>query len=345
VRDKVVPNLVGVDIGCGMLTCEIEEQTVNFPKLDKAIKDNVPAGFNVREKTHKYFAKTRLDELTGKRHFNLARAEKSIGTLGGGNHFIEVGKDGDGKVYIVIHTGSRHLGGEIAKHYQDLAFDIIKNDELREKARELIEQLRNEGRDKEIEKAVKKLKSSVKPKIAKALAYLEGDNMASYIHDMKIAQEFAQINREAILETILKEMNFTQVRKFDTIHNYIDMDAMILRKGAVSAKYGEELLIPINMRDGSLLCVGKGNADWNYSAPHGAGRLYSRSETKNHFTVTEYKKQMDGIFTTTAGKDTLDECPMAYKDMSDIVANIADTAEIKQIIKPVYNFKAGEEDK
>jgi len=345
IRDKVVPNLVGFDIGCGMLTCEIEERSVNFPKLDRAIRDNVPAGFNVREKTHEFFARTHLDELIGKKRYNLNRAEKSIGTLGGGNHFIEVERDDDGKLYVIIHTGSRHLGGEIAKYYQDMAFDDIKNVELKEKTHWLIERLKNESGDKAIEKAVKKLKSSIKPKIAKALAYLEGDHMKAYISDMKIAQEFAQINREAILETILKEMNLTQVRKFDTIHNFIDMDSMILRKGAVSAKDGEELLIPINMRDGSLLCVGKGNADWNYSAPHGAGRLYSRTETKNHFSVNEFKKQMEGIFTTTAGKDTLDECPMAYKAMDDIVRNIADTAEITKILKPIYNFKAGEENK
>lgn len=311
---KAVPNLVGVDIGCGMLTCEISDKSLNLQKLDKVIKENIPSGFDVRKNSHKFVSRLRLDELRVKKGVNLNRAEKSIGTLGGGNHFIEADRDDDGKLYIVIHTGSRHLGVEIAKYYQDKAFEAIKNDE-----------------------------PAVKSKISHELAYLEGQLFDDYINDMKIAQEFASVNREAILQLIIKGMNITPVRTIETVHNYIDMKTMILRKGAVSADLGEELLIPINMRDGSLFCVGKGNADWNNSAPHGAGRLMSRSDAKNHFTVNEFKKQMDGIYSTTVGKDTLDECPMAYKSIDDIVKNITDTAEIKKVIKPIYNFKAGKE--
>lgn len=343
ILDKAVPNLVGVDIGCGMLTCEIEETSLNLPKLDKAIRENVPSGFDVRTKTHKFFSRTRLNELRIKKGLNLSRAEKSIGTLGGGNHFIEIDRDEDGRLYIVIHTGSRHLGIEIAKYYQDKAFDAIKAGDIEAQTRKLIEQFKNDGRQKDLEKAIKKLKSSVKPKISRELAYLDGASFDDYINDMTIAQEFASVNREAILESITKEMKITPVRTTETVHNYIDMKSMILRKGAVSAKAGEELLIPMNMRDGSLLCVGKGNEDWNCSAPHGAGRLMSRSEAKNHFTVNEFKKQMDGIYTTSVGRDTLDECPMAYKNMDDIIRNVGETVEIKKILKPVYNFKAGEE--
>lgn len=342
ITDKIVPNLVGVDIGCGMETVRIKEKNIELQKLDKLIYEKIPSGFNIREKTHKYFDNVNLEELYCYKEINPLRAEKSLGTLGGGNHFIEADKDDEGNIYIVVHSGSRHLGLEVANYYQEEGYKVL-NGSSKADVEVLIRNLKAEGREKEIQKAIKALKNTKNTNIPKTLAYVEGRLFEQYIHDMKIVQHYAMLNRQAMMDEIIRGMKFHVIDQFTTIHNYIDTDTMILRKGAVSAKNGERLLIPINMRDGSLICVGKGNDDWNQSAPHGAGRLMSRSEAKQSFTVNSFKHEMEGIYSTSVGKDTLDECPMAYKNMDDIVNNIGDTAEIEKIIKPIYNFKAGDE--
>lgn len=342
VTDKVVPNLVGVDIGCGMETVRLRETRLELQKLDKLIHAKIPSGFSVRKKTHRFFDETDLASLYCYKHIDPLRAEKSLGTLGGGNHFIEVDRDDDGTLYLVIHSGSRHLGLETANYYQEEAFRRLSDGGKTDEAA-VIDRLKREGREKEIQKSIKKLKKTKLADLPKTLAYAEGELFRQYIHDMRIIQQFALLSRQAMADEILQGMKLHAEESFTTIHNYIDTDAMILRKGAVSAKAGERLLIPMNMRDGSLICTGLGNEDWNQSAPHGAGRLMSRSEAKQSFTVCEYKKQMDGIYTTSVGKSTLDECPMAYKRMEDIVSNIGDTVKIERVIRPIYNFKAGDE--
>ena len=343
IADKVVPNLVGVDIGCGMETVRIRESRMELEKLDKLIYSRIPSGFSIREKAHRYLDKIDLSQLYCAGHVDLLRAEKSIGTLGGGNHFIEVDKDDEGNLYIVVHSGSRHLGVEVASYYQDQGYRVLnRTDEASVKA--FVEELKAQGREKEISKELKKLKNTKRTSVPRELAYVQGELFEQYIHDMKLVQQFAMLNRQAMMDEILKGMKLHVEEQFTTIHNYIDTDHMILRKGAVSAQAGEKLLIPINMRDGSLICVGKGNADWNFSAPHGAGRLMSRAQAKQSFTVSEFKKQMAQIYTTSVNKTTLDECPMAYKGMDAILDNIGPTAEVVKIIRPIYNFKAGEED-
>ena len=342
ITDKVIPNLVGVDIGCGMETVRLKEKHIEVQKLDKLIYEKIPSGFSIREKPHRYCEKIDLAELYCIEHIDPLRAEKSIGTLGGGNHFIEADKGEDGSIYIVIHSGSRHLGVEVARYYQNEAYRRL-NQSTDKEINELIARLKAEGKQKQIQSELKKLENTKTTDVPKHLAYCEGELFEQYIHDMKIVQQFAMLNRQALMNEIIKGMHVHAEDQFTTIHNYIDTETMILRKGAVSAEAGEKLLIPINMRDGSLICTGKGNPDWNCSAPHGAGRLMSRSQAKQSFTVSEYKKQMNGIYTTSVNAQTLDECPMAYKSMEDIVDNIGDTVEINEVIKPIYNFKAGEE--
>lgn len=347
IQDKVIPNLVGVDIGCGMKVVELKDMRLDLPKLDSYIRKNVPSGFDVRQRSarHKYWKDITLEDLKCANSVDIERAYNSLGTLGGGNHFIEVDKDFEGVLYLVIHTGSRNLGKQVAQYYQEQAWKKIKDGNRSELIQQKIKELTDAGRQSEIECAIKEIKSTV-DSVPHELAYCEGQLFDDYIHDMKIVQQFAYLNREAIADTIMKGLNLKQHGKdFQTIHNYIDTDNMILRKGAISCQQGEEVIIPINMRDGSLICRGKGNPDWNYSGPHGAGRLFSRSQAKQKFTVSEFKKTMDeaGIFTTSVGKDTLDESPMAYKSMEEIKENIQDTAEIVMEIKPIYNFKAGGE--
>lgn len=342
ISDKIVPNLVGVDIGCGMETIRIKEKNIELQKLDKLIYEKIPSGFNIREKAHRYFKEINLEELYCYKHIDVARAEKSMGTLGGGNHFIEADRDDDGNIYIVVHSGSRHLGLETANYYQERGYREL-NGSAEEDVNALIADLKAQGREREIQRSIKSLKNTKRTAIPKALAYVSGELFEHYIHDMKIIQEYARLNRQAMIDEIIKGMKLHVVEQFTTIHNYIDTDDMVLRKGAVSAKAGEKLLIPINMRDGSLICVGRGNDDWNQSAPHGAGRLMSRAAAKESFTVSEFKKQMNGIYTTSVNNSTLDECPMAYKSIDDIMNNIGDTVEITKIIKPIYNFKAGGE--
>jgi RNA-splicing ligase RtcB len=309
ITDKVVPNLVGVDIGCGMETVKLSKKRINLPELDSFIHNHIPSGFEIRKEPHKHIGETRLDELRCSGSVDIRRGKRSLGTLGGGNHFIEIDKDNDDSLYLVVHSGSRKLGLQVAEFYQDLAFKSL-------------------GEQTEI---------------PFELAYCEGELFDDYIHDMAIMQEFANINRRAIVDDILKGCKLKEEYRFSTIHNYIDLDNMLLRKGAVSAQAEEMLLIPLNMRDGSLICEGKGNPDWNCSAPHGAGRIMSRGDAKRSFTLSSYKKEMTGIFSTSINDDTLDECPMAYKNMDNILTNIEPTAKVIDHIKPIYNFKASEQ--
>ena len=311
VRDKIVPNLVGVDIGCGMETVLLHESEIDLEKLDRVIYNKIPAGFDVRSTKHPYTEKVELEKLACRKHVDMGRAMLSIGTLGGGNHFIEVGRDDSGDLYLVVHSGSRHLGKQVAEYYQNRAY------------RELREAGRAAG-------------------INRQLAYLHGNSFREYLDDMKIVQRYATMNRKAIVDEILTHMKLNAVDRFTTIHNYIDLDSMILRKGAISARKDERVLIPINMRDGSLICIGKGNEDWNYSAPHGAGRIMSRREEKKSISLKEYENTMKGIYSTTVNRSTLDECALAYKPMDEIISNIRDTVEVIEIIKPIYNFKAAE---
>lgn len=343
ISDKVVPNLVGVDIGCGMETVRIKEKNIELMQLDKLIYSKIPLGFAIRSTPHKYASEIDICALKCAEKIDLRRAEKSMGTLGGGNHFIEADRGSDGSIYIVIHSGSRHLGVEVAKYYQEQGYKQL-NAAGKDAVSKLIADLKAQGRDTEIRRELKKLENTKRTAVPKHLAYVSGQLFEDYIHDMKIVQRYAALNRKAMIDEIVKGMKLTVVEQFTTIHNYIDTENMILRKGAVSAQNGEKLIIPINMRDGSLICTGKGNHDWNCSAPHGAGRLMSRGEAKSSFTVSEFKKQMKGIYSTSIGSGTLDECPMAYKGIDDIAGNIGDTAEIEDIIKPIYNFKAGAEE-
>jgi len=313
--DKVVPNFVGVDIGCGVLVQKIGRTDIDLERLDKVVRKNIPSGFEIRNREHPLASCVNLDDLIckdGLKKFN--RFSLGIGTLGGGNHFIEIASDENGDNYLIIHTGSRNLGKQVADHYQNLAYrDIV------------------ERRD------------SYVASIEKTMAYCEGQLMQDYLHDMIICQKYASINRMAIASTIGIGMRWSVVNEFETVHNYIDMDSMILRKGAVSAKSGESLIIPMNMMNGSLLCVGKGNPEWNYSAPHGAGRIMSRTVARKTISIDDFKNSMNGIFTTCVNNDTIDEAPMAYKPMQEIIDNIGDTVNIIGIIKPIYNFKAGRE--
>lgn len=341
ITDKVIPNLVGVDIGCGMETVMITDKEIDLEKLDKLIYEKIPSGHNIRKIPHELINEIDLNQLKCTGHVKMDRAIRSIGTLGGGNHFIEAGKDEEGNIYITVHSGSRHLGLEVANYYQKMGYKAL-NKVSDIDIEKIIEQLKSEGREKEINKTIKEIKKQIITDIPQALAYVSEELFDDYIHDMKLIQKFAVLNRKAMMDEIIKGLGTEVAEEFTTIHNYIDTDMMILRKGAVSAKEGEKLLIPINMRDGSLICIGKGNEDWNYSAPHGAGRLMSRTKAKKTFELKNFKKEMEGIYTTSVSKDTLDECPMAYKAMEDIIKNIGDTVDIIKRIIPIYNFKAGE---
>jgi len=332
ISGKITPNLVGTDIGCGINTVKISEKKPDFIKLDKVINEMVPHGFNVHLKSR---AKFDFSNLRCAKHVDLERALLSIGSLGGGNHFIELAKSESDDVYLIIHSGSRKLGGDVCKYYQDKAFQNVN--EMKKVKDALIVKLKKEGRAKDIDAELKKVK---KPVTDKDLAYLEGDDFIDYINDMAIVQEFAVLNRKIIAEIILNQMHWQPVETFETIHNYIDFKRSILRKGAVSAELNQKLLIPINMKDGSLICIGKGNADWNYSAPHGAGRLMSRSKAKQLIDLKDFHKTMKGIYSTSVGQSTLDEAPQAYKSIDEIMQAITDTVEIQEIIKPIYNFKS-----
>lgn len=342
ITDKVVPNFVGVDIGCGMLIQKLKDAHIELGKLDKVIHQNVPAGFSIHSKAHRWANDSRISELRCKKELpNMHKFHLAIGTLGGGNHFSELNKDDEGNYYLVIHTGSRNLGKQIADYYQQKAYNnyVIEHNEA---VAEIVNTLREQKRFEEIGAAKTKFETE-NPMVEKSMAFVQGFLMEDYLHDMAIAQEYAELNRRAIADIIQCGMRWKVVEEFQTIHNYIEMDTMILRKGAVSAKKDEMLIIPMNMRDGSLICVGKGNEDWNQSAPHGAGRIMSRKKAKETIGMDEFRNSMEGIFTTCVSKDTLDESPMSYKPMQEIIDNIGDTVDIVKIIKPVYNFKAGGE--
>lgn len=347
IKDKIVPNLVGVDIGCGMETLMIHKDSEAAQKFDPAqldmiIRKNIPCGFDIRKFEHQYVAEVEWDNIKG--IYNKHRAQLSLGTLGGGNHFIEADKDEEGNLYIVVHSGSRHAGLEIAEYYQEMAWRQL-NGKTKADLDAMISQLKAEGRETEIEAKRVEMNAQIKTQIPKDLAYVSGYLFDDYINDMRIMQHFAMLNRKAMINTISIGLHLKKeeiVDQFTTIHNYIDTENMILRKGAVSAQKGEKLLIPINMRDGSLICLGKGNEDWNCSAPHGAGRVMSRMKAKKELSMEEFKAEMSGIYSTTVTKETLDEAPMAYKTMDDIVANIGPTADILNVIKPIFNFKAAE---
>jgi RNA-splicing ligase RtcB len=337
--DKIVPGMVGVDIGCGMETVRVAERDLDFARLDRLIRAEIPSGRGIRKNHHPLNAEVDLDELRCAERVNTNRAQLSIGTLGGGNHFIELDRADDGTLYLVVHSGSRRLGQEVATWYQNEARKRL-SDPSKEVVDEAIATLKAEGREQEIEESLQRL--NVGSDIPGDLAYASDDLFDDYLHDMQIVQRFAALNRQAMTQAILDGMGLTETDRFTTIHNYIDTEAMILRKGSVSAKSGEHLLIPINMRDGSLICVGKGNAQWNYSAPHGAGRLMSRTRAINTLSMDEYRSEMKDIFSTSIHRNTLDESPMAYKSMSEILSHIHPTAEVVERIRTVYNFKAGE---
>ena len=347
IRDKVVPNLVGVDIGCGMEAVRLKERHVELQKLDKVIHEAVPSGFEKRKTTHKYADRIDLSRLRCAKSIRIDNALLSLGTLGGGNHFIEADKNEEGSIYLVIHSGSRHLGLEVASFYQQEAYrQLTKSDKryLQEQRDAIVAEYRAQGRERELEAALKGIVTGVETDVPRQFAYCSGYLFDDYMHDMKLVQDFATLNRQAMMDEILRGMKLHAEDQFTSVHNYIDTDAMILRKGATSAQAGERLIIPINMRDGSLICTGRGNPDWNCSAPHGAGRLMSRSEARSSFTVSQMKKEMKGIYTTSVSQGTLDEAPMAYKPMASIVDNISGTVEIREVIVPIYNFKAGSEE-
>ncbi|MFZ7946175.1 RtcB family protein [Neobacillus sp. 19] len=339
-KDKVVPNLVGVDVGCGVLTVKLQNKKVDFNKLDQVIRTYVPSGQEIHSDETVGFINTNfpaIHEFKTEHILSENRSRYSLGTLGGGNHFIEVSIDSEGHHYLTIHTGSRYVGAKIATYYQKVAISKLRQHDLTE----MIEKLKAEGRQKEIQAVIQGYKEK-NPVIPNDLAYLEGEDFANYIHDMKLAQSFAKANREEIARAITDNMGFKEVDRFDTVHNYIDTDNLILRKGAVSAQKGERLIIPINMRDGSILAVGKGNEDWNFSAPHGAGRVLSRTKAMKSLRMDDFHNTMKGIWTTSVSEETLDEAPMAYKPMNEILEKVEETVEIKSFIKPVYNFKASE---
>ena len=360
--DKVIPNIVGVDIGCGMFTVELgridtgingktDSSIVNYvtdidyEKLDNVIRTCIPSGRNVHEEVKDVFLELKKLRCYSKLK-NVDWLERSMGTLGGGNHFIEIDEGFEGRKYLVIHTGSRNLGKQVADYYQNLAIEsMIGKDKLASEQDKLIAEYKEQGRSSEIQDAIKELRNTWRNKnndIPKELCYLTGKYRDDYIYDMKICQRFAKQNRLMIALKIMLSMGWYSIDLFETVHNYIDESNMI-RKGAISAKKGEKVLIPINMRDGSLLCVGKGNEDWNCSAPHGAGRIMSRSKARESISMESFRESMAGVYTTSVCESTIDESPMAYKPMDEIISNIKDTVDILDVLKPVYNFKASED--
>lgn len=343
ITDKAVPNVVGVDIGCGMYTVNLGKVDIDFEKMDEAAHF-IPSGKNVWEGRQERFDLTELACYRDLRE--TKRLERSLGTLGGGNHFIEIDEAADGTKYLVIHSGSRNLGKQVAEIYQRLAVNLDRGyGEYFEKRDEIIRTYKEQGRRSEIQAALKELQAQVyerEPGMPDDLCYLSGKYLEGYLHDVVICQRFARRNRERMAEIILERTGMTGGESFHTIHNYIDTDEMILRKGAIAAHAGEKVLIPINMRDGSVLAVGKGNPEWNYSAPHGAGRIMSRTMARNTLSMEEYKKTMEGIYTTSINEKTLDEAPMAYKRLEDIIDVIRESVDVIDVMKPIYNYKASE---
>lgn len=343
VTNKVVPNVVGVDIGCGMYTVKLGKADIDFEKLDD-VCHYIPSGTRVWDGRIVHY------DLSGLKCFRELRDTKrmvrSLGTLGGGNHFIEVDKDSQGNKYLVIHSGSRNLGKQVAEYYQHLAIELHSGKEEYYAQRDaIIRDYKEQGRKSEIQAALKTLRNRyahTEPSIPRDLCYVYGKYFENYLHDVKICQDYARLNRELMASIILERMGYpiNAFEAFHTVHNYIDTEEMILRKGSIAAHKGEKVLIPINMRDGSVIAVGRGNPDWNYSAPHGAGRLMSRTKAHETLSLEEYKNAMEGIYTTSVNEATLDEAPMAYKSLEDIIEVIADSVDIVEVIKPIYNFKA-----
>lgn len=316
IGDKIMPNLIGIDIGCGMTIAKIKCKKIEFQKLDTVIRDNVPSGAATRSKVHHLADEFCFEDLCCYKHIQLNKAKRSLGTLGSGNHFIELDKDDEGNTYIVIHSGSRHLGKEVTDYYLNEGQKSLKN--------------------KGIE-------------VPYELTYLEGQLKNNYLHDLFIVQKYASLNRRIMIDELVKGMKWKVLDQYDCIHNYVDatnetlqtFGSPMLRKGAISAKENEDVIIPINMRDGIILGKGLGNKDWNVSAPHGSGRIMKREDIKKNFTVSSYKSEMKGIYSSCIGKDTLDEAPFAYRNANDIAEVIGDTVKIEKIITPIYNFKAG----
>ena len=342
--DKAVPNVVGVDIGCGMYTVELEDKEIDLETLDE-VCHFIPSGKCVWE--------GRIDkfELSALRCFRILndtkRLVRSLGTLGGGNHFIELDKASDGTLYLVIHSGSRNLGKQVAEYYQSLAVDLHKGKEVFFKKRdEIIRTYKEEGRRTEIQDAIKKLAKEFECTtlaVPEELCWLYGSYLDDYLFDVKICQDFARKNRELMAKVIVDKLGLTVKSSFHTIHNYIDTEEKILRKGAIAAHKGEKVLIPINMRDGAILAVGRGNPEWNFSAPHGAGRVMSRTKAKATILLEDFKKSMEGIYTTSVNENTIDESPMAYKSLEDIIDVVSESVDVIEVIKPVFNFKASED--
>ncbi len=339
VKDKAVPNIVGVDIGCGMYTVKLENRDIDFEKLDEAAHF-VPSGMAVWEGRQERFDLTKLRCYRNLK--DTKRLERSLGTLGGGNHFIEVDRASDGTNYLVIHSGSRNLGKQVAEIYQQLAIDLNKGKETYFQERDaIIAEYKAAGRRKEIQDALKAISWNMREtSMPEDLCFLYGQYFEDYLADVEICQSFARRNREKIAEVLIERAGLVGVEAFHTIHNYIDTEEMILRKGAIAAHKGEKVLIPINMRDGSVLAIGKGNPEWNYSAPHGAGRIMSRKKAKEELSLDEYKSAMEGVYTTSVNAETIDEAPMAYKSLSDIIDVIEESVTVIDIMKPIYNFKA-----
>lgn len=337
IGDRIVPNTVGVDIGCGMLVVRLGKADIDLQRLDKVVNEKIPSGFNIHEKPVREMAF--LDRFHCREAIDTDTAQRSIGSLGGGNHFIEVDEGSDGEKYLVIHSGSRNLGKRVCEYWQRKAEGHCKR--LGYDEQEIIAQLKAEGRQQEIAVAIKEAKKSV-PKVGKDLAFIEGEDAEKYLYDMQLCQLYANTNRYAMARIICDEMEwlYSDIGNFTTIHNYIDIPHRILRKGAVRTLNGEKLIIPMNMRDGSLLCKGKGNIDWLYSAPHGAGRLMSRKQAISSLSMDEFRHEMQNVYSTSVCPETIDESPMVYKPMQEIVSQIADTVKIIDIIKPIYNFKA-----
>lgn len=317
VGEKIIPNLIGIDIGCGMTLARINEKRIEYRKLDTVIRDNIPSGFNIRTKAHRYADEYDFAQLKCAEHIHLDKAVLGLGSLGGGNHFIEADTDSDGNLYIVIHSGSRHLGKDVTEYYLNEGRKVLKKQGL---------------------------------EIPYEITYLEGQLMEDYLHDLQLATQYASLNREIILDELVKGMKWKILDSCECIHNYVDetpttvntFGSPMLRKGAISAKKDEKVIIPINMRDGIILATGLGNPAWNCSAPHGSGRILKREDVKNRYTVSAFKAEMKGIYSSSVNKDTLDEAPFAYRAIDDITAAIGDTVTIDRIIRPVYNFKAGD---
>lgn len=344
VTDKVCPNIVGVDIGCGMYTVQLADTNLDFERMDEACH-YIPSGMNVWEGRQEKFD---LSDLRSYRSLkDTKRLGRSLGTLGGGNHFIEVDRATDGTFYLVIHSGSRNLGKQVAEHYQQLAIDLhAGKEDYYIRRDEIIRSYKEEGRRAEIQQALKNLEkeyTAKNPDVPEDLCWLHGSFLEDYLHDVEICQQFARRSREKMAEILLERTGMTAVSSFHTIHNYIDTQEMILRKGAIAAHAGEKVLIPINMRDGSVIATGKGNPEWNYSAPHGAGRVMSRAAARASVNLEDYRKSMEGIYTTSVNKNTIDEAPMVYKSLEDIIGVISESVDIVDIMKPVYNFKAADD--